>query len=297
MIERARLKAIQLLARSKLTEYDRMRLPVSPKQFAEQLRITVLPFSPPRPDISGFLMQQGSEFGIGYSTAIKSEGFQNFTVAHELGHYFIDDHPSALLLDGRHFSRSGYISKDRYEQEADAFAAELLMPWGLISPLLKKAAPGFEGIKLLSESCESSLVASAIRYCGVTSECVAAVVSHRGAVEFMTASQSFKQLPGIEWLRKREQIPEGVPTHRLGTDMEWVGRCEVALEGSLLNQWFLDTAQQEVEEDVVGLGSYDRTLTVLVTEAAPEVDDDEDNEERGDGYIERMKEGRFRPRK
>lgn len=65
----------------------------------------------------------------------------------------------------------------------------------------------------------------------------------------MTASESFKQLPGLAWLRKREQIPRGVPTHHLGTDMEWVGRSEVALEGSFLNQWFPDAAQQEVEEN------------------------------------------------
>ena len=170
------------------------------------------------------------------------------------------------------------------------------MPWKLIEPVIRRSAPGFEAIKALSDACESSLVASAIRYCEETAECVAAVVSHRGAVEFMTASQSFKQLPGIEWLRKREQIPGGVPTHRLGTDMEWVGCCEVALECSLLNQWFPDAVQQEVEEDVVGLGSYDRTLTVLVTEAAPEEAEDEKGNS-GDGYIDRWKEGRFRPRK
>jgi len=298
MIERSRLKAIQRLAGTTLADNGLLSsLPVRPKEFAKNIGINVIPFHPTQRDISGCLMVAGNTFGIGYSTAIQNEGFQNFTVAHELGHYFIDDHPSAVLVDGKHFSRSGYISKDRYEREADAFAAALLMPWKLIDPILRRSAPGFEAIKALSDACESSLVASAIRYCEVTDECVAAVVSHRGVVEFMTASESFKQLPGIDWLRKREQIPGNVPTHRLGTDMEWVGSCEVALEGSLLNQWFPDAAQQEVEEDVVGLGSYDRTLTVLITEAAPEEDDDEDSEERGDGYIERMKEGRFRPRK
>ena len=297
MIERSRRKAIQLRARKVLAERGLLAsLPVSPKKIAKDLNIELMPFKPPQPDISGFLMMVGNTFGIGYSTAIASVGFQNFTIAHELGHYFLEGHPSAILEGGKHFSRSGFISKDRYEREADTFAAELLMPWGLISPLLKKATPGFEAIKLLSDTCESSLVASSIRYCEVTDECVATVVSYKGEVEYMTASESFKQLPGLEWLRKREQIPEGVPTHRLGTDMKWVDSCEVAYEGSLLNQWFPNAAQQEVEEDVVGLGSYRRTLTVLITDSAPE--DDEGNEqEAGDGYIDRWKEGCFRPRK
>ena len=37
-----------------------------------------------------------------------------------------------------------------------------------------------------------------------------------------------------------------------------------------------DAAPQEIEEDVVGLGSYGRTLTVLVTDSAPEQDEDDE---------------------
>ena len=109
-------------------------------------------------------MRQGNSFGIGYSTAIRSLGFQNFTVAHELGHYLIDDHPLAILGTGKHFSRSGYISNDRYEEEADAFATELLMPWKLIDPLIRaRGGGGFGTIKAIADGSESSLLASAIR--------------------------------------------------------------------------------------------------------------------------------------
>lgn len=298
MITRSRLKFIQQLAGKTLADNDLLRkLPVDPKELAEKVDINVIPFSPPHRDISGCLMMNQGAFGIFYSTAIQNEGFQNFTIAHELGHYFIPDHPSAVLVDGKHLSRSGFISKNRFEREADAFAAALLMPWKLIEPVVKNSNPGFEAIKALSDACTSSLVASTIRYCEVTSECVAAVISHNGVVEFMTASESFKRLQGVNWIKKREQVPGSVPTSHLSSDSDWVKRCEVALEGSLLNQWFPDANEQEVEEDVIGLGSYDRTLTVLITESAPEEEEDEDHEERGDGYIERMKEGRFRPRK
>ena len=292
MIGRSRLKYIQGLARTKLGENNWLKLPVRPREFAGSLGITVMPFEPPEPDISGFLMQCGNEFGIGYSTAIQNEGFQNFTISHELGHYFIDDHPFAVLQGGKHFSRSGFISKDRFEEEADAFATELLMPWILIDPIIRKQPPGFGVIKSVSDACESSILASAVRYSQVTTECVAVIVSFRGNVEFMTASDSFKQLPGLDWLRKRDSLPSTVPSTRYSTDQEWIRKCLIVEEGAKLNDWFSNAPDLEISEDIVGLGSYGRLLTVLFSESVPDDELEEEHEE--DDYIERMKEGRFR---
>jgi Zn-dependent peptidase ImmA (M78 family) len=292
LIDRFRLQQIQGLAREKLIEHRRMHLPVGPKEFAIQLQIVVQPFDPAQSDISGFLMQQGNSFAIGYSTAIRNPGFQNFTVAHELGHYFIDDHPLAVLTDGKHFSRSGYISKDRYEQEADAFATELLMPWKLIEPLIRTNAGGFQTIKAIADGCESSLLASAIRYTQVTKECVAVIVSHLGVVEFMTASTSFKQIRDLDWLRKRDSLPANVPSKRFSTELDWIRTCQISEEGGRLASWFPAVQDRDVEEDVVGLGSYEQLLTVLVTEETePEGEDDEEYQ---DDYIDRWKRGIFR---
>jgi len=293
MIARLRLKEIQSLARSKLVEYKSMQLPVNPKEFArEKLDILVEPFSTPKKDVSGFLMQLGNSFAIGYSTAITSKGFQNFTVAHELGHYFIDDHAMALLANGRHESRSGYISKDRFEEEADAFATEFLMPWVLVEPIIRANSGGFSTIKAIAEACESSLVASAIRYTQVTKECVAVVVSHDGIIEFMTASDSFKQIPGLDWLRKKDDLPQNVPSRRYANDSDWVRSCVDEHDETKLSNWFPGVRDRDVEEDIAGLGSYERLLTVIMTEESN--DEDTDEEEESDDYIDRWNKGIFR---
>lgn len=298
MITNARKKYIQQLARQKLMDHDAMCLPVYPSEFAKtKLDIVVQAFDPPQDDISGFLMQKGDAFGIGYSRAIQSKGFQNFTVAHELGHYFIDGHAMALLKNGKHLSRSGYISKDYYEREADTFATEFLMPWKLIDSIIRQNDPGFGVIKTLSEACESSLLASAIRYASVSRECVAVVVSHQGVVEFMTASDSFRSIPGVgnDWLRRDALLPQRVPSVNLGVDRDWVARCAIVEEGACLCDWFSGAPNLEVEEDIVGLGSYGRLLTVLITDWAEE--EHEEDETGYDSYIERMKMGVFRKRK
>ena len=200
----------------------------------------------------------------------------------------------AVLKDGAHYSRSGYISKDPYEEEADAFASEFLMPWKLAGNLVRGGSGGFASIKSLADQCGSSLVASAIRYADVTEEKVAVVVSHLGAVEFMTASPAFRQLPGIDWLRRWDALPTRVSSARFGTDHAWVGKGSTFEADSHLTDWFPGAPRTPVREDVVGLGSYGRLLTVLVADYETGADGDEEVIE--DDYIERWKEGRFRKR-
>lgn len=293
MITKRREREIQTLARSVLTEHDAMTLPVEPILFArEKLGFEVQSFAPPKPDVSGFLMRSGDKFGIGYSTTIASVGFQNFTVSHELGHYFIDGHCDALLESGPHLSKSGFISQDRFEREADVFATEFLMPWKLIAPFLDRSNQGFPVIKSIADQCQSSIIASSIRYASVSKLPGAVIVSNNGVVEFMTASESFGYIPGVQWLRRGDPLPSSVPSALRAMEPEWIAHCSIIEEGSLLSNWFTSAPKIEVEEDIVGLGSYGRLLTVLITNWDEE--DDIDDDEASDSYIERWGQGIFR---
>ena len=292
---RARKLEIQGVARQALIDHGAMKLPVRPKVFAEEkLGITVTDFDPPEPSFSGVLIQSGNDFLIGFSTAIKNEGFQNFTVAHELGHFFIDGHAEELLREGQHYSRSGFISEDPREREADLFATEFLMPWKLIEPIVHGNKRGFKAIKEVADQCESSIVASAIRFAEVSKESVAVIVSYQGAVEFMVGSEAFKGLPGIDWLSRGDRLPQRSPTYSFVKNLEWVRECGVEEAGSTLSTWFSSAPNLEIEEDIVGLGGYGRLMTVLITESNEE-EDDEGSED--DDWIDRWKDGIFRDRR
>lgn len=98
-----------------------------------------------------------------------------FTLAHELGHYFIASHRNALQagLAPHHRSFCEYESKLFVEQQADCFASNLLLPR---EPFLKKAkacSPGLGGVLSLSDHFDTSVTATAIRYAslGVT-QCI-----------------------------------------------------------------------------------------------------------------------------
>lgn len=269
MISRTRKLAIRSLARETLVEHAAMSLPVRPKVFAEQkLSFTVTPFRPSEPSISGFLMRVGNSFGIGYSTAVRCPGFQNFTVAHEIGHYYIDDHALALLVAGKHFSRFYSAPKDRFELEADIFASEFLMPRELIEGIIQGSEGGLATIKNLAEQCESSLLASAIRYADVTEEKVAVIVSRQGTVEYMTASTAFRRMSNGAWLHRGDPLPADTASRRLASMRDWVRSGCTVEEASQLRDWFSNAPCRNVWEGVVGLGGYGRLLTVLCVGSA-----------------------------
>jgi len=79
----------------------------------------------------GRLEYQDGEFFIFINESLsKSRDRLKFTMAHELGHFFIDDHRNALAngLSPAHSSFTGFSTNSIIEQEADFFAACLLMP-------------------------------------------------------------------------------------------------------------------------------------------------------------------------
>jgi len=51
-----------------------------------------------------------------------------FSVAHELGHFFLAPHRDYLLSGTWHGRHAGFIYDDRLEREADSFAKALLAP-------------------------------------------------------------------------------------------------------------------------------------------------------------------------
>src|SRR5882724_7076826 len=91
-------------------------LPIDPIQIAGDLEIEVIAKSASAKGVSGMLLRYGDSFVIAYATHIDNEGFQRFSVAHELGHYLLDGHIDHVLpKDGVHVSEAGFTSGDPYE--------------------------------------------------------------------------------------------------------------------------------------------------------------------------------------
>ncbi len=87
----------------------------------------------------GMLEHYKGRFHI-YLNSRQSDKRMMFSLAHELGHYFIDEHANALAsgMPPSLSSHTGYASEYKIEKEADYFASCLLMPKSEVVALYRR---------------------------------------------------------------------------------------------------------------------------------------------------------------
>lgn len=268
------------LAEQFIKDWGITKLPIDPYSIAKERDITVKAKPASNAGVSGMLIRVGNQYAIAYATHIDNEPFQRFSISHELGHYFIPGHPEAVLgTNIIHESRAQFSAKDRYEMEADGFAAGLLMPCQLFIPALERAGSGLAAIETLAALCKTSLHATAIRFAQCSPEPVAIIVSIGNRIDHCFMSEELKAVEGIDWLRKHETVPRTTPTFRFNGKAENVRLCHRIEERSNLQDWFGGRQSIEISEDVIGLGSYGKTLTILYDIAIPDPEDEDEEDE------------------
>ena len=263
-------------------------LPVDPFAIATSRDIVVKPKPDAAEGVSGMLLRHGDAFGILYATHVPSEGFQRFSVAHELGHYFLDGHIDYVLPKGSqvHTSHAGFVSGDEYELEADNFAAGLLMPDGPFKRALEKCEPGISTVESMAKLCRTSLTATAIRYAELSDDAVAVVLSTGSTIDYCRMSETIKSLRELSWLKKGSLVPMNTATARLNKNPDCVARSDRAVEEIDVMDWLGGIRSVKALEEVIGLGIYAKTLTVLTCPSIQDQIDEEEDSDDDDSLIE-----------
>ena len=282
-LEMAKQKAETVLHDVRITT-----LPVDPFAIAASCDIVVKPKPDTAEGVSGMLLRHGDVFGILYATHVSNEGFQRFSVAHELGHYFLDGHIDHVLpKDGVHASHAGFVSADPYEMEADCFAASLLMPKIAFKRTTRRLDPGLAVVESLSKDCRTSLTATAIRYAELTDDAIAVIISTGPTVDFCFLSDAMKSLPELSWPRKGSPVPKATVTAWFNENPERILRSDRIEREIDVMDWLGGNKSVLVWEEIVGLGRYGKTLTILSSSTIGQEDGDEDTEEDDESIIER----------
>ena len=202
-----------------------------------------------------------------------------FSIAHELGHYFMEGHRAFLLRTGKsHPSKGEFLSDRTIETEADAFAAGLLMPRDLLGPLVNEGDLTFSQIKEWADTFKTSVTSTARRSIELSVFPCALVGVREGRVGFSFHSRAM--IEGGCYPRPRGS---DVPAE---AQSEWQAFLEgTALKGrgqAFARDWCHTydndrAASAPVYEYYCGIPSM-QTLLVLLTipeeEVFPDSDDD-----------------------
>ena len=187
----------------------------------------------------------------------------NFSIAHELGHFYIPEHRERLRAGSQHNSVSDFGSKNSTESEADHFAAHLLMPQELFIEHVKTFHRGFCTLKNLCTMAErlgTSITSTAIRYCDCGIDATLVILSKDRTVHWSWASEDMRPL-GTWFVRSGTAIPARSRTASLYDQIE-TGQPDEFVEGSVSSHvWFEWPKRNTLWEEAMSLGGF--VLTYL----------------------------------
>lgn len=139
-------------------------------------------------------------------------GHQRFTLAHEIGHYLLDDQTQGLVIDGS----SHFAQEDAVEVRANAFAYELLLPRSALLRILEGSevtAARFASL-LFHFNVSRSALRNRLRGLDLVSY---ALWEDLGSAEFEPKSLALRYGYFDEWAEGHQARAQTVPPRRVWT--------------------------------------------------------------------------------
>lgn len=146
----------------------------------------------------------GNRAIITISSLVKDPRRKRFSVAHELGHFELHREHSVVLCSSQDIDdwkqRGDNISP---EQEANEFAAALLLPERFFASLCRDSDPSLDLVAELASTFNVSLTATALRYLRFCDEICAVVFSQDGHIKWFQSSRGFAETGAYIDVRSR----------------------------------------------------------------------------------------------
>lgn len=212
---------------------------------------------------------------IRVDSGLASAGQRRFCIAHELGHF--DLHPAVdqLALCLSVDMLPGYQRRPE-EPEANAYAAELLLPEFMFRRAAKQRSLNLALVEDLAEQFRTTLLATVLRVVELGVAVCALVRSERGMIRWSRASPEFRfRLP--EWGSRLNGATCAAEFFR-------TGRTDKVEDDVPVDAWLLNDeldAQWHIRELMVPMPAYNSALSILGVVPGSPLDDYEPEDASG----------------
>jgi Zn-dependent peptidase ImmA (M78 family) len=231
-------------------------------EIAEEFGIDVL-YRPAESYDGALLRIRDAQRGcIVINSRIREESRKRFTLAHEIGHFVLPGQQEVSAPCKQQRIENWDADLYRPELEANRFAAEILMPRGLMAEFVQ-SEPSLESIRSIAQLCGTSLTASAVRLITLTPHRAAVVWSQDQKILWSKQSEGF-----VRWIRKGE-----VRENSFAAQCYRKQSVPDQLAPVPASVWLYEKGLQEraqIWEQSVGLKNYGAVLSLLVIVEAVE---------------------------
>jgi Zn-dependent peptidase ImmA (M78 family) len=188
---------------------------------------------------------------------IREDGRKRFTFCHEVGHFVLPGHGTADCICLSEEVESWRNNMPEQELAANQFAAELLLPYREVEPLVRKADLTIKLAKNVSSEFQASLTAATLKCVDVTTE--------RCAVAFSVAGS-------IKWFRRNENFHYFIRVNQKVGDESYAAqlfsktRIDEPFGAVPADAWLQAEnlpSDARIWEDSIYLPTYNSTITIL----------------------------------
>ena len=194
--------------------------------------------------------ENSNEWSLLYNSNIVNTGRQNFTIAHELGHYLCHRSLQNSFNCG---DKEFYQSSLELEKDANIFASYLLMPIDDFKVEIEGQIIDFDIFKHCADKYQTSLIATIIKWLEFTTEYAVFIVSVDDFVLWSRSSNSIYK-KGIYFKSGTELPKESFVVQK---------KDYTFLENHILKSGVWN-AKYPVKEFSFHSESYDKTFTLLI---------------------------------
>lgn len=246
MIKNSSLSAIKHLAESIALDYEETITPIEKIIQEEELQIFYDSYGD---TFDGMTIYDPSGFYIHVNVFRgnrQDSTRARFTIAHELGHYFINNHRIGLMKGylTPHISRLNEDSHSKIEREADYFASCLLMPEDRFKKFVLRKKFDYALLEATAAHFNTSITATAIRFAAIGNHPLMIVFGEQNQIKWKWPSEDFP----YQYLLYTNKIPENSVMGEYfadgkkitGTEPVWAGDWFNYVKDDDVNRKFLE---------------------------------------------------------